>query len=195
MLAQEYLQKLHKGLEKINWNDVEEIARVIYTAGKNNKQIFILGNGGSASTASHMACDLGKGTLKNVYSTEQRLRVISLTDNVATLTALSNDVSFDEVFVQQLKNLVNTGDVVIGLSASGNSANVIKALEWAKKHGAVTIGLLGFDGGKLKSIVDHAIVFPEKHYGRSEDCHLIINHIITSYIMHFKQQNSNHISM
>lgn len=190
MLAQEYIKKLQHGLEKVEWKKVEAVARLIYDAWKKNKQVFILGNGGSASTASHMACDLGKGTLKNVYSNEPRLRVISLTDNVATLTAFSNDVSFDEVFVQQLKNLVNKGDIVIGLSASGNSTNIVKAMEWAKAHGATTIGLLGFDGGALKQIIEHAIIFPEKHYGRSEDCHLILNHIILSYLMEYKKNDT-----
>jgi D-sedoheptulose 7-phosphate isomerase len=106
-----------------------------------------MGNGGSASTASHFACDLGKGT---IIEGKPRFRVISLNDNISLITALSNDCGYEEVFREQLMNLVNTGDIVIGITGSGNSPNVLKAMEYARSRGAVTIGFIGFDGGKLR---------------------------------------------
>ncbi len=138
-----------------------------------------MGNGGSASLASHFACDLSKGTLQNVHDdNEKRFRVISLTDNIALMTAYSNDLGYEHVFSQQLKNLVNEGDVVIGISASGNSKNVINAISLAKKSKAVSIGLLGFDGGKLKEIVDLKLWVNKDNYGIVEDVHSSLQHMI-----------------
>lgn len=181
--AKDYIKKLKIGLDKMDLKAFDEILRVIYNAWKNGNQVFIFGNGGSASTASHMACDLGKGTLKNVYNNQRkRMRVISLTDNVATMMAYSNDLEYGDVFKQQLMNLVNKGDVAIGITGSGNSPNVVSALEYAQESGAITIGLLGFGGGKVKEIVDHCIIFPENHYGRVEDAHMILSHMLTEFL-------------
>jgi D-sedoheptulose 7-phosphate isomerase len=143
-----------------------------------------MGNGGSAANASHMALDLGKGTLARVYDPkETRFRVISLTDNVATITAYGNDLSFDDIFVQQLRNLVEPNDLVIVLSGSGNSPNVVKAVAYAKGQRAKTIGILGFKtGGKLARMVDCAIIVDSLHYGPCEDIQLILDHIFTSCI-------------
>ena len=154
----------------------------------NNRQVFIMGNGGAASNASHMACDLGKGTLTREYDeNEPRFRVISLTDNVAIMTAFANDLSYEDVFVQQLRNLVEKDDVVIALSGSGNSINIVKAVEYARKCQARTIGFLGFrTGGKLAKIVDCAIIADSPFYGPSEDLQLILDHIITSWIAKIK---------
>ncbi len=179
----EYFEELKKIFDNIDKKGIEEITDIIYKAYVNDRTIFILGNGGSASTASHFACDLGKGTLSRVYDhNEKRFRVVSLTDNVAVLTAYANDLSFDDIFLQQLRNLVHRGDVVIAITGSGNSKNVIKAVKYARDCGAITIGLLGFDGGKVKKFLDKYVIVPSNHYGRIEDVHLILEHMITDYL-------------
>ncbi|MCK5022707.1 MAG: SIS domain-containing protein [Candidatus Aenigmarchaeota archaeon] len=178
-----YFSELKKIFDKMNSKNIEEITDVIYKAYENQRNIFILGNGGSASTASHFACDLGKGTLSRVYDkNEKRFRVISLTDNAATISAYANDLSFDDIFVQQLRNLVHRGDIVIAITGSGNSKNVLKAMEYAKDAGAVTVGMLGFDGGKVKQFLDKYVIVPSNHYGRVEDLHIILEHLITDYL-------------
>ena len=183
-----YLLEITRCLASIDKTKIELIIDVLVDAYKKDRKVFILGNGGSASTASHMACDLGKGTLQRIYdNTERRFRVISLTDNVAIMTAFANDLSFDEIFVQQLRNLVDTDDIVIALSGSGNSPNVIKAMEYAKLCGAKTIGILGFKtGGKVGSIVDISIVVDSNHYGPIEDIQLVLNHMIAAWIAKIK---------
>lgn len=179
----EYFEEVGKILMGINKKDIEEITDLIYRAYLNERTIFILGNGGSATTASHFACDLGKGTLARVYDqSERRFRVVSLTDSIPTITAYANDLSFDDIFVQQLRNLVHKGDVVISITGSGNSKNVIKAIKYARECGAITIGLLGFDGGKIKKQLDKYVIVPSNHYGRIEDVHLILEHAITDYL-------------
>ena len=185
---QNYIVELKRCLDNLDISKVEEVVDILMTAYQKKKQIFILGNGGGASTASHMACDLGKGTLQRIYdNTEERLRVISLTDNAALMTALANDLSFDDVFVQQLRNLVKKNDVVIALSGSGNSPNVLKALEYAKECGATTIGFLGFKtGGKAGKMVDCAVIVDTNHYGPIEDIQLILDHILTAWIARVK---------
>ena len=190
--SKNYFEEVRKAVDKLDLEKIQKITEVIYDAYKNDKQIFIMGNGGSASTASHFACDLSKGTLQRVYDEkEKRFRVISLTDNVATIMALGNDLSFEDVFVQQLKNLVNKDDVVIGISGSGNSANVIKAIEYAKECGAKTVGFLGFKtGGKLHDLVDYEITVQDNHYGRIEDIHLILEHLITNNLAEMKKEEN-----
>lgn len=194
-----YLLELNRCLSSLDKDKIELIVDILVSAYKKNRKVFILGNGGAASTASHMACDLGKGTLQRVYdNTEKRFRIISLTDNVALMTALANDLSFDDIFVQQLRNLIETDDVVIALSGSGNSKNIIKAVEYAKSCGATTIGILGFKtGGKLGNIVDCSIVIDSTHYGPIEDIQLVINHMIASWIAKIKNihdQNPNGVN-
>ena len=136
---------------------------------EDSDRVYICGNGGSAVNASHLSMHFPN--------------MICLTDNVATMIAFANDLCFEDIFVQQLRNLVNPGDVVVGISASGNSANVVKGIEYAKKCGAETIGFLGFKtGGKLHDLVDYEITVQDEHYGRSEDVHLMIVHLITNYL-------------
>lgn len=181
--AKEYMEKFKEGLDKIEVEKVREATSLLYGAWKEGRQVFIFGNGGSASTASHFACDLGKGTLKRHYEdTETRFRVVSLVDNIATMTAYGNDHSFEDIFAQQLKNLVKENDVVIAITGSGNSPNVVKAVGEAKKRGAKTIAFLGFDGGKVRGLADVSIIFPDTHYGRIEDSHLLLEHLICSYL-------------
>jgi D-sedoheptulose 7-phosphate isomerase len=179
----EYFMELNNIFNSMKWKDIEDITDIIYSAYVNERTIFILGNGGSASTASHFACDLGKGTLSRVYDhNEKRFRVVSLTDNVATISAYANDLSFDDIFIQQLRNLVHKGDVVIAITGSGNSKNVTKAIKYARDCGAVTVGMLGFDGGRVKKFLDKYVIIPSDHYGRIEDVHLILEHLITDYL-------------
>ena len=140
-----------------------------------------MGNGGSASTASHFACDLGKGTVVNG---RKRLRVLSLNDNMAIITALSNDLNYDAVFKEQLINLVAPGDVVIAITASGNSPNILKAVEYARKRGAITVALTGFNGGELASMTNDCIIVFSKDYGQIEDTHLVLGHMISQNMKH-----------
>jgi D-sedoheptulose 7-phosphate isomerase len=143
--------------------------------------VFFLGNGGSAATASHFAVDLGKGTK---VRGARPFRALSLTDNQAFLTAQANDEGYDSAFVGQLEGLLRPGDVVVGITASGNSQNLIDAFTFARAHGATTVGLLGFDGGRLLALSDVAVVVrtPKGEYGPVEDLHLVIDHIVTNYL-------------
>lgn len=186
-----YFEELRYVLDKLPKDKMNAATEIILNAYKYGRNIFIMGNGGSASNASHMACDLGKGTLRRVYDErESRFRVISLTDNVAIMTAFANDLSYEDVFLQQLRNLVAKDDVVIVLSASGNSQNVVKAVKYAKKMKATTIGLLGFKtGGILSSLVDLAIIVDSMNYGHCEDVQLILDHIFTSWMAKVKHHH------
>lgn len=174
-----YLFELKNVLDRLDRNAIQRIAEALLEAYERDAQIFLFGNGGSASTASHWACDLSKGTL---VEGKRRLRVLSLTDNVALMTAWSNDVSYADVFVEQLKNFLSLNDVVIGISASGNSENVLRAIRYAREIGALTIGLTGFGGGKLAGLVDIALVVDSYDYGQVEDVHLIVDHILRLYL-------------
>ncbi len=182
--CQQYFQRLHQVIAALEVEKINRVVAVLREAYDHDRQVFLFGNGGSASTAAHFACDLGKGTVRRLDDAgERRFRVIALTDNVATLTAYANDRAFEDIFYQQLRNLVRPGDVVIGISASGNSANVVKAMRYAKTCGATTIGFLGFHtGGQLQAIVDHDLTVQDDHYGRVEDVHLILQHVITTYL-------------
>ncbi len=183
-----YFDEIKHCLNSIDNKKIELAIDMILRAYKNDRKVFILGNGGSASTASHMSCDLGKGTLQRIYdNSEKRLKVISLTDNVAVMTAYGNDLGFEDIFVQQLRNLIETGDVIIAISGSGNSKNIIKALVYARECGAKTIGFLGFKtGGKAGSLVDCAIIVDSNFYGPIEDVHNVLNHLISSWISKVK---------
>jgi D-sedoheptulose 7-phosphate isomerase len=141
-----------------------------------NKQVFVMGNGGSAATASHVACDLGKNT---VVAGMTRLRVMSLNDNMAHFSAYANDNGYDQVFAEQLSNYVSDGDVVISISASGNSPNVLRAVERAQERGALTIGWSGYQGGKLAQLVDLPLVIPNDKIEQIEDVHLMLGHMVT----------------
>ncbi len=180
-IAKEYVENTKSSLDKLDLDSIERIVNIIWSAYLNNKQVFIMGNGGSASTASHFACDLGKGT---IVEGKKRLRVICLNDNMALITAFSNDLGYTDVFKEQLVNLINTDDVVIAITASGNSSNIIMAIEYAEKHRAVTVGLTGFDGGDLLSIVNESIVVSSNNYGQIEDMHLVLGHLISQCLKH-----------
>lgn len=187
-----YFQEVIKCIVLLEKQSIAQMIEMITQTYRNDRKIYILGNGGSASTASHMACDLGKGTLTKVYDQrEKRLHVISLTDNVALMTAYANDLSYDDIFLQQLRNLVERDDVVIAVSGSGNTKNVLSAVSYAKKVGAKTIGLSGFNaGGKLAQIVDVSIIVKTSHYGPLEDVHMMIGHLVAAAIASTKHAES-----
>jgi len=160
-------------------NKVNEIIEIMIKARKNKNTVFIMGNGGSGATASHFVGDLSKGTIVEGYP---RFKAVALTDNIPNMLAWGNDSSYDDIFIEQLKNLMETGDVVIGISGSGNSRNVLKAIEYANDHGGITIGWSGFDGGKLKDLAQVPLVVPSHYMQRIEDIHLLLEHLITSLI-------------
>lgn len=174
-LVNDYIKGLIACLHQLSRQSIAEIVEVIYNAYLNNRQIFIMGNGGSAATASHFARDLRIGT---AVEGKPRVRATSITDNMAMITALANDVNYEAIFKEQLVGQLQAGDVVIGISASGNSPNVLRAIEYARENGAVTIALTGFGGGKLKDLVDKAIIVASRDYGQVEDVHLSLSHMI-----------------
>jgi D-sedoheptulose 7-phosphate isomerase len=178
-IAKNYISELKKVIDSLKLNEINKIVEVLIRAYKADKSVFIIGNGGSASTSSHFACDLGKGTLERHYDmSKKRFRAYSLTDNVALMTAYGNDLNYEDIFVQQIRNLIQQGDILIAITGSGNSRNILKAIDLANNIGAITIGLLGFDGGKAAKIVDHKIIIKSENYGIIEDLHLMLEHII-----------------
>ena len=175
-VLEDHINEVRSVLSQIPISAVERVVGIILDAYETGGHVYVVGNGGSATNASHFACDLSKAT---IVEGRARLRVTSLTDNVALLTAWANDTNYENVFAEQLCNLVNTGDVVIAISASGNSANVLAAIEAARSLGATTIGLVGFSGGSLKTAADASIHVESDSYGVVEDCHLVLEHAIT----------------
>ena len=174
-----YLRRLAGELSAIDRESLGRWADLIYRAWEQQRFVFILGNGGSGTTASHMAEDLGKGTLRNEDLRDEdrkRLRVLSLTDNTGWITALGNDLAYDQVFVQQLMNYGSAGDVVIAISGSGNSANVLNAVDWANRHGLHTFGLTGYDGGRLRELQQDGLHVAVQDMGMVESIHLCVFH-------------------
>ena len=174
-----YFTELEQMLKSISLSHLEKVLVLLEQAYQNGHRIFIMGNGGSAATASHFALDLAKNTIVPGVS---RLKAISLTDHVPLITAWSNDTAYEHIFAEQLANMIEPCDVVIGISASGNSQNVINALQLAKESHAATIGLLGAKGGRIKDIVDVYILAPGHNIEQEEDAHLILAHVITRYM-------------
>jgi D-sedoheptulose 7-phosphate isomerase len=173
----DYVAGIQRTLDRMGWERVEQVVDVLDAARLAGRQVFIFGNGGSASTATHMACDLSKST---AMPGTPRLRTQALNENMALFSALGNDMGYENVFAEQLATLVDAGDVVIAISASGNSLNVLKAIGVATERGATTIGLSGYDGGKLAKLVDFPIVAENDCVEQVEDIHLILEHMITS---------------
>ena len=186
MNAQDYIGRyfcyLSSILESLDTAVIEQIIDTLIQAAEKGKTIYLIGNGGSAATASHMANDLTMGAWLPDYPP---FRVISLTDNVPVMTAIANDIDYDALFTHQLRTLVQENDVLIAFSVSGNSANIVNAVELAKERGAKTIGCCGFDGGKLQDISDICFFIPSERgeYGPVEDVMMILDHVIHSYIM------------
>lgn len=172
---QEYIAAQHRALDSVSLDAIAQATETVRAAWKEDRQIFAIGNGGSASSASHFATDLGKGSSDKLG---QRFRVSSLNDNVAWITALANDYSYEDIFLRQLQNYARPGDVLIAASVSGNSPNLVKAFTWAKEQGQHTIALVGAKRGALATIAGQAIVVDDTHYGRVEDVHMHILHMI-----------------
>tara|TARA_B100000686_G_scaffold84461_1_gene91291 strand:- start:6792 stop:7445 length:654 start_codon:yes stop_codon:yes gene_type:complete len=178
--ATSYISYLNKVLVGFNVKEFDSLIKLFLDARKRDAQIFFIGNGGSATTASHFANDLAIGT----RSHKKPFRAMSLTDNQAIVTAISNDNGFDNIFVLQLETLMKKGDVVVAISASGNSTNLIKAVEYANLNGSLTVGITSFDGGQLQKIASLGVHIPTNkgEYGPAEDAHMIINHLIGAYL-------------
>jgi D-sedoheptulose 7-phosphate isomerase len=177
-LADDYVGRLRTALGSLSREELTQLGDILTRAYRNGKQVFTVGNGGSSSLASHMAADLAKNTIGPHM---RRFRIMSLNENAAIVTALANDLGYENIFSEQLTNLIRAGDVLIVVSASGNSPNIIKAIGYAQSQSAEVVGLLGFDGGRAAELADLAIVVPSFDYGIVEDVHLIINHILVEH--------------
>lgn len=175
---QSYTSRINHALDTINLDEIEATIKIISNSVKNCGTIWLIANGGSAATASHFATDLSRCTSEN----GQALKAISLCDNTGLITAIGNDFSFEDIFIRQLQNLGNKGDLLISISASGNSTNLIKAAEFAKTCSISTLSFVGFNGGVLKKLSDNSIYVQTDigDYGIAEDCHSIICHYISS---------------
>jgi D-sedoheptulose 7-phosphate isomerase len=174
-----YFSEVEQMVKAVSLADLQKVLGLLESAYLHGKRIFTMGNGGSAATASHFALDLAKNT---IVPGSPRLKAVSLTDHVPLITAWSNDTAYEHVFAEQLANLIEPGDVVIGISASGNSPNVINALRLARTCRAVTIGLLGARGGIIKGMVDAYVLAPGQNIEQEEDAHMILAHVITRYM-------------
>lgn len=174
-----YLARIRGVLRALDPATVGKVVDALLATHARGGTVFLCGNGGSAATASHMAADLAKGAPVGRVT---GLRTVSLTDNVPILTAWGNDLDFSEVFAEQVRNLVRPGDTLVAISASGNSPNILRAVDEAGRLGAVTIGLCGFGGGRLATMADHAIIAASDEYGPVEDAHLVLNHAIAEAV-------------
>lgn len=181
--ASSYLSYLQSVLQKIDTAEISRFIKLLLEARERGSTVFFIGNGGSAATASHFANDLAIGT--NDY--ERPFRVVSLTDNVAVLTAIANDFGYEEIFSRQLRVLGRSGDVVVAISASGNSPNLLKAFEQAHSGGMITVAITAFDGGALRRLGQLGIHVPTdpKEYGPAEDAHMILDHLVAAYLKLF----------
>lgn len=175
-----YKSSLFRAIDSVDLARVEQAIQILSEARAAGRHIFTCGNGGSASTASHFVCDMVKGAS---FQRAERFRIMALTDSLPTLTAYSNDVDYGCVFVEQLKNFAQSGDVLIAISGSGNSPNVVRAVEYANSIGCHTIAMTGRDGGKLGPLAEVNIQAVEPHMGRIEDVHMIVAHMIAYYFM------------
>lgn len=175
----QYAADLRQALDQLPWQAISKTVDLLQQAWSRQKNVYVMGNGGSAATAIHMAADLNKNT---VAAGHPHLRATSLCENIALMTALANDLGYDNVFHEQLLALCNQGDVVIAISGSGNSPNVLNGVRTAHRLGAHTVGMTGFDGGKLAGLVDVAMVMPVHNMEQIEDLHMILVHSITSAV-------------
>lgn len=174
-LIREYIQKEKRVLDMLCLDVCEKIIQVLCETYERGNQIFTFGNGGSGSTASHFACDINKGTTQGL---KKKFKVICLNDNIPIMLAYANDNGYEDIFVEQLKNFLRPDDLVIGVSGSGNSPNVIKAIEYANQNRAISAAFTGFDGGYLAKISKIPIIVPINDMQKVEDIHLILTHII-----------------
>jgi len=177
----DYIGRLRNELDRLDRSETRRLADLLYEAWHAGRFVFIFGNGGSATTASHLAEDLGKNCVRQTDPDSEdspRLKVMSLTDNTGWITALGNDLGYDQIFVQQLMHYASPGDLAVAISGSGNSPNVLAAAGWANRHGLITFGLTGFDGGKLKQLQQAGIHVPLDDMAMVESIHLCLGHWI-----------------
>ena len=186
--AAAYIKYLSQVLSNISVTEITAFIKAIADARERGATIYFIGNGGSAATASHFANDIAIGT----RSWDKPFRVVSLCDNQAVITAIGNDSGYENIFYEQLSVLLKKDDVVVAISASGNSSNLIKAINKAKDTGAVTVGLTAFDGGALKTIVDIGVHVPtdKGEYGPAEDAHMVLDHLVGSYLIRLVRSES-----
>ena len=179
--SKSYIDYLSSVLSNISLTDIEKFVEVLLEARERGSSIFFIGNGGSAATASHFANDIAIGT----RAFEKPFRAISLCDNQAVITAIANDDGYEKIFSQQLQVLLKKQDVVVAISASGNSPNLLDAIDTAKKMNTITVGISAFDGGKMKEMVDISVHVPTEkgEYGPAEDAHMILDHLVSNYLM------------
>lgn len=168
-----YFQRLKSAVDGLSYADVNRVMGVLEQARDAGRMIFIMGNGGSAATASHYVCDFNKGVS---LDREKKYKFLCLNDNVPSMMAYANDLSYDEIFVHALRTYFQPGDVVIGISGSGNSANVLRAIEYTNQNGGITIGLSGYDGGRLMQAAQYNIHVPIADMQITEDLHMVLDH-------------------
>jgi D-sedoheptulose 7-phosphate isomerase len=175
--ARDYLDRVCLEIRRLDSDQIERVSDLIEEAYHAGRFVFICGNGGSGANASHLSEDLAKCTLRD-FEGQKRLKVLSLTDNTAGIMAWANDEGYDRIFIEQLKNLASPGDVLLAISGSGNSPNILKAVEWANRRGMATVGFTGFDGGKLKSLAQHNFHVAIGDMGIVESLHQVVFHWI-----------------
>ena len=175
--SREYLERVCAEIRGLDLAQLEQVSDLIEDAYHAGRFVFICGNGGSGANASHFSEDLAKATLQD-FESQKRLKVLSLTDNTSGIMAWANDEGYDRIFVEQLKNLASPGDVLLAISGSGNSPNILKAVEWAKAHGMTTVGFTGFGGGQLKDLADHNVHAGVDDMGMVESLHQVVFHWI-----------------
>ena len=174
-----YLEKLSKTIDMIDRKDIQDVIDALLDIREKNGTVYIFGNGGSAATASHCVCDFNKGISCNL---DEKFRFVCLSDNTATMTAIANDIGYDEIFREQLKGRIGKDDAVFAISGSGNSKNVINAVKYAKEQGAKVISLTGYDGGKLLKMSDYPIHANVNDMQIAEDVHMMMCHLLASTI-------------
>lgn len=183
--ARQFMERVGQELLRVDTRQIQHLADAIYECYEKGRFVFICGNGGSGSNASHFCEDLGKSTLRREdfeNDAKKRLKVLSLTDNTPYILAWANDEGFDRVFIEQLKNLASPGDLLIAISGSGNSPNVLRAVDWANRKGLKTIGCTGFSGGKLKTLAQQNLHVPLDDMGIVESVHLTIFHWVLDHV-------------
>ena len=177
-----YFEKEKQVLDAISKDDLNTLMNVLMEARDKEKNIFIMGNGGSAATASHYVCDFNKGIS---FGKEKMFKFICLNDNLPTMMAYANDMSYADIFAGPLKNFMQEGDIVIGISGSGNSENVVRALQYANDHGGVSVGITGYDGGRVKQMCKYNLHVPVDDMQIAEDLHMVIDHCMMKILCQY----------
>lgn len=181
MEARAYLQRVNAEIDRLNTNEIYALADSIHQRYQTGRFVYIIGNGGSGANASHLCEDLGKSTVKD-FESQKRLKVLSLTDNTPYILAWGNDTSYERIFVEQLKNFGEAGDLLLAISGSGNSPNILRAVEWANAHGIETFGITGFGGGKLKQIAQKCLHCQVDDMGLVESLHMVVFHYVLDHV-------------